>query len=474
MVDPNLGLHAASELVSFLLKTGLESLVCVAVVRLTTSPRWRFNLWAALLLLIAGQWIWTNLSFIRTARLYPPPMSHAAAAVTAGSVRTIGLTRPIAGSITTILVALAVLYGVVLLCRLGGIAVGRFRLRRLMRHAHMPSPRLAQAFERALLEAQAAGARLNGCKLRILPGISSPATVGSLQPTVILPPRCESQGPQELTAILWHELKHVQRHDTLWNSLAQHITALLWFHPAVQYAAAQLRIQRELACDADVVRDHPHARDLYASCLLQFARSALRHCPAAAIRMASTPALLTRRIRTILSDPPPTPRWSLAVRAMAAIGLVSATATALPRANVLFAENAAFVLHTPARLLSLTPRPPEPSRIGHTNRTPHLRSAPAAAPISVAGVSVVPLPPHNEALAAEHRAALGVLTESTGMDPASGPDDRRSSDLSAPAPRSGAQPHSTSWGSIAVDAAERVGPLLVDRDGDEHHLHYRP
>jgi hypothetical protein len=74
---------------------------------------------------------------------------------------------------------------------------------------------------------------------------------------------------------------------------------------------------------------------------------------------------------------------------------------------------------------------------------------------------------HDEGLAAEHRAAMDILTESTGMDaPAAGGDARAA--LSGEAPEHASRVRTPpSWTSVAVDAAVRMGPMAGEHD-DRH------
>jgi beta-lactamase regulating signal transducer with metallopeptidase domain len=472
MVDPNLGLQAASGLVSFLLKTTVELLVCLAVVRLAGSARWRFNVWLAMLLAFAAQWGSTCLQIMRAAWPSASAVSSSAALAHAhpDTVRRIAVAQPIAGVLAAIMATLGLVYAVVLVWRTFGVMAARVRLARAMRHARVPGEQMAQAFAYVLGEAQATGVELSHCELRVLPGIASPATLGWRRPVVIVPPVCEMQDERELAAIFWHELKHVQRNDAFWNAVVRLCSAVLWFHPAVHQAAAQLRVQRELACDADVVREHPQARDIYASCLLQFARAAgAGQTAGAAIEMASAPALLTRRVRSILNERPKTSGWSRASRVAVNLSLVAITVAAMPRINVLFAEDAgAFLLQTSVPIEARE----EPSSRQHSSRAvahPRLRGAIESSAVPVANAFLPAIVQHNDALAAEHRAALGVLTESTGMEP-SGTMEMRAEVPAGEAPGSAARIGGASLGSIAVDAAEHIGPLMNDHDGD-HHMH---
>jgi beta-lactamase regulating signal transducer with metallopeptidase domain len=457
-------------LVSFLLKTTVESLVCLAVVRLAGSARWRFNLWLAMLLAFAVQWGWMWLQIARAALPLNAVGSGAVLEPHADAVRRISVAHPVAGTLGTVMAPLAFVYAVVLVWRVVGVLVARLRLARAMRHARLPSERLAQAFAYVLGEAQAAGVELSRCELRVLPGIASPATVGWRRPVVIVPPVCEMQDEPELAAIFWHELKHVERHDTFWNAVVQLCSALLWFHPAVHQAAAQLRVQRELACDAEVMREHPQARDVYASCLLQFARVAgTDRMAGLAIEMATGPALLTRRVRSILTDRPKMSGWSRASRLAANVALIAVTAAAMPRINVLFAEDAGeFVLQTVTPSLETHEEPASGRRSLRAVPRPRFRAAEPAPPPLAAAVVPASLQ-HNDALAAEHRAALGILTESTGMEP-SGNTQSRAELPAGEAPKPGARTSGgASVGSIAIEAAERIRPLMSDHD--DHHLH---
>jgi beta-lactamase regulating signal transducer with metallopeptidase domain len=467
MVDADLGLRAASGLVSFLLKTTVESLVCLVVARVAGSARWRFNVWLAMLLAFAAHWGWIWLQITRAAWTSASAAPSSPALGHGETVRRISLAQPIAGVLGTIMAVLALVYAVVLAWRGFGLVAARVRVTRAMRHARVPSERLAQEFAYVLGEAQAGGVELNHCELRVLPGIASPATVGWRRPVVIVPPVCEMQDDQELAAIFRHELKHVQRNDAFWNAVVQLCSAVLWFHPAVRQAAAQLRVQRELACDAEVVREHPQTRDVYAMCLLQFARAAgPDRMGGGTIEMASAPALLTRRVRSILTERQKMGGRSRAFRVAANVSLIAMTIAAMPHFSVMFAgDTGRFLLQTRTASLEAYDEPAPEQRRARVESHPRLRltAVPEAAP---AGAAELPLIAHDDALAAEHRAALGVLTESSGIEPA-GSTEFRAEVAKSDVPRDGQHIRTTSWGSVAVDAAARMGPLMGDHDG--HH-----
>ena len=473
-MDPSLGLLAASGLVSFLLKTTAEWLVCLLLVRIAGSARTRFNLWLTMLLGFIAQWAWMGVVILRAA--FPAATtlrveSHASGAATGARI---AVAPGIVGTIAQSMALLLACYLVVLVWRIAGTLAARIRLARAMRHKSAPEQQVVTSFHEAMEQTAGRGHDLRGCELWVLPGLPSPATLGWLRPRVIVPPVCQTQDAAELEVIFWHELMHVERRDALWNAMVRACRNLLWFHPCVHHAVTALNAQRELACDAAVVREHPHSRDIYASCLLRFARARdLAAEPAVAgIEMASSAALLTTRVQSILDEPQDASRISRTWRASVSMLLVGAMAATVPALHILFAAE----LSNSAMLL------PNPAGPAAAVKKPSLKSAGARLQTiaSSRGISgtVAPGAPslslqHDDGLAAEHRAAMDVLTESTGMDTTNtGSEGRGITGLSKPESGHGpANQASPSWTSVAVDAAERIGPLMNGRDNDDHHYH---
>ena len=60
--------------------------------------------------------------------------------------------------------------------------------------------------------------------------------------------------PQQLEALLAHELAHIRRHDYLVNVLQMLAETLFFYHPAVWWVSRRIRIERELCCDDIAVR----------------------------------------------------------------------------------------------------------------------------------------------------------------------------------------------------------------------------
>src|SRR5688572_4439559 len=82
------------------------------------------------------------------------------------------------------------------------------------------------------------------------PAVDVPTVIGWIKPVVLLPASVlAGLTPQQLEAILAHELAHVRRHDYLVNLLQTAVETLLFYHPAVWWLSHRIRVERENCCD---------------------------------------------------------------------------------------------------------------------------------------------------------------------------------------------------------------------------------
>ena len=86
-------------------------------------------------------------------------------------------------------------------------------------------------------------------------GLMEPGVFGLFRPVLLLPQGIQSRlTPEQLQAILAHELCHVRRRDNLAAALHMLVEALFWFHPLVWWIGRRLVDERERACDEEVLR----------------------------------------------------------------------------------------------------------------------------------------------------------------------------------------------------------------------------
>lgn len=124
--------------------------------------------------------------------------------------------------------------------------------------------------------------------------VSVPSVFGWLRPVVLLPVSAlTGLPPDQLEAILAHELAHVARHDFLVNCLQAVVEALLFYHPAVWWLSKRIREERELCCDAVAV-EICGDRVMYSRALLALEES--RN----AFALAATGGSLKERIMQLL------------------------------------------------------------------------------------------------------------------------------------------------------------------------------
>jgi TonB family protein len=80
--------------------------------------------------------------------------------------------------------------------------------------------------------------------------VEVPTVIGWLRPAVLLPASClTGLTPDQIEAILCHELAHIRRHDYLISVLQSMVETLLFYHPAVWWVSSQIRRERECCCD---------------------------------------------------------------------------------------------------------------------------------------------------------------------------------------------------------------------------------
>ncbi|MEL6108437.1 MAG: M56 family metallopeptidase [Planctomycetota bacterium] len=138
--------------------------------------------------------------------------------------------------------------------------------------------------------------------------IMVPAVIGVLRPTILLP--CSlvtGLMPNEISAILSHELAHIRRHDVCLGIFQRVLESLFFFHPAVWWISAQVSREREHCCD-DAAIGCGHATTGYVEALLRAAelclsndRAEVKTPPVGVSFLGESRSELTRRVERLLA-----------------------------------------------------------------------------------------------------------------------------------------------------------------------------
>lgn len=128
--------------------------------------------------------------------------------------------------------------------RLGG---GVWQLRRLRREKHQKVP------EHLVRKLNALKYRFKLSRpVRLLAGkrLTTPIVYGHLRPVILFPlALLASVSPEQIEALLAHELAHIKRHDYLLNLFLRLFRTLLFFNPGFLWLAKAWENEREYCCD---------------------------------------------------------------------------------------------------------------------------------------------------------------------------------------------------------------------------------
>ncbi|QEH41758.1 M56 family metallopeptidase [Chitinophaga sp. XS-30] len=106
-------------------------------------------------------------------------------------------------------------------------------------------------------------------QLLISKHLQVPVMIGFLRPVILLPAAMVNNlAPDQLEAILLHELAHIKRNDYLLNIFQSIVETILFFNPFIWWISKNIRLEREHCCDdlviAGTVQPLQYARALVA------------------------------------------------------------------------------------------------------------------------------------------------------------------------------------------------------------------
>jgi bla regulator protein blaR1 len=130
--------------------------------------------------------------------------------------------------------------------------------------------------------------------------VKIPAVIGYLKPVLLVPAGLLCQlPPEQVEAILLHELAHIRRRDFLINLLQSVIETFFFFNPAITWISSLIREEREACCD-DMVIAHIPQKTNYLQALVSFQE--LRLYPkTGAIALTGHKHYLLNRVKRMLT-----------------------------------------------------------------------------------------------------------------------------------------------------------------------------
>jgi len=155
--------------------------------------------------------------------------------------------------------------------------------------------------------------------------LESPAVVGLLRATILIPCSALDWTPERCRLVLVHEWAHVRRRDVLAQAIADVACAIHWCNPLSWVSARRLRLEREIAADDAVLAEGVRPSQ-YAEELVAVATSVAT--PSAALAMAERSSLEERVASILAARRARTPLASRYTALVAALGAALAAAAA--------------------------------------------------------------------------------------------------------------------------------------------------
>ncbi len=320
-----------------LLVWGFLHITLKALQGITAQTRYLLSCSALALIALwfADTWI-TQYQSLQSVTVYVTNMGHASHAVVAHQVDTAqpaNSTTPLAG----IMPYIAGYAPVIVLLYITGLLVMllRFALHynqlRAMRFVGVatPPPHIANM----LAQAQEAMGIYRKVTLLLSSKVNVPVMMGAIRPVILLPVATISQlTPQQLDAVILHELAHIRRHDYLINVVQTLLETALFFNPFVWLISRSIRRERELCCD-DLVVSCAAEPIHYARALALLAQQATTSGNTLSLAASGQKNQLLTRIKRIMemnNTRPSSGRYPALAIATAALLLMASVATFTP------------------------------------------------------------------------------------------------------------------------------------------------
>lgn len=158
--------------------------------------------------------------------------------------------------------------------------------------------------------------------------VKIPVVIGHFKPVILLPLGILAQlPPEQIHAIITHELAHIYRRDYLVNMAQAVIEAFFFFHPAVWWISGNIRTEREYICD-DITLAAGHHPLTYSKALARVEEWQWE-APSMATALGRNKYQLLSRIRRIMD--PSSKKSTISgglIMLLVSIGVIAVTTTA--------------------------------------------------------------------------------------------------------------------------------------------------
>jgi len=149
--------------------------------------------------------------------------------------------------------------------------------------------------------------------------VNSPVTIGYFKPVILIPAAAVNHlTPEQMEAVLLHELAHIRRQDYLFNFIITLIRTILYFNPFVRFLVNLIEEERETSCDQLVVQFQYNPQN-YASALLQLEKNAVVSASSLVLAALGKSNSLVKRIEKILGVYRPEVSFRRVIGSLAAI-----------------------------------------------------------------------------------------------------------------------------------------------------------
>jgi bla regulator protein BlaR1 len=209
-----------------------------------------------------------------------------------------------------------------------GVAIYLRTIQRMLRFRQSAPEPLRELFAAAKEEMGVGRA-----ELIVSEGVQTPIVTGLLRPRIVVPAGLEyALSREDIRMVFLHELAHVKRGDLWMAWLASISGALHWFNPAIHFAIARARKDREMACDESVLRLVADT-EAYGSALVRFLESRQPLAPQlGVIGIFESKSALLQRVRCIAGYRRPTMVGSVfGLAILAIIGAPMLTGASSPK-----------------------------------------------------------------------------------------------------------------------------------------------